>query len=110
MAMLWSSVQLMASAMASTPRQLAAVSCFSGSRRRAQTERQMWTEGERAEKKRKNVRLIEADGGKKTCRRAEASGNLVKQGVKKWKEEMAGIKRRIRRKKRRKRERKTTEK
>lgn len=30
MAMLWSSVQLMASAIASTPRQLAAVSCFSG--------------------------------------------------------------------------------
>lgn len=28
--MLWSSVQLMASAMASTPRQLAAVNCFSG--------------------------------------------------------------------------------
>lgn len=30
LAMLWSSVQLMASAIASTPRQLAAVSCFSG--------------------------------------------------------------------------------
>lgn len=28
--MLWSSVQLMASAIASTPRQLTAVSCFSG--------------------------------------------------------------------------------
>jgi len=30
LAMLWSSVQVMASAMASTPRQFAAVSCFSG--------------------------------------------------------------------------------
>lgn len=30
LAMLWSSVQLMASAMASTPRQFAAVNCFSG--------------------------------------------------------------------------------
>lgn len=30
LAMLWSSVQLMASAIANTPRQLTAVSCFSG--------------------------------------------------------------------------------
>ncbi len=36
LAMLWSSVQLMASAIASTPRQLAAVNCFSGVNKQSQ--------------------------------------------------------------------------
>lgn len=40
LAMLWSSVQLMASAMASTPRQFAAVNCFSGVDKRRS--REMW--------------------------------------------------------------------
>lgn len=38
LAMLWSSVQLMASAIARTPRQLAAVNCFSGVNKQSQRE------------------------------------------------------------------------
>lgn len=45
LAMLWSSVQLMASAIASTPRQFAAVNCFSGVNKQSDGEK----DGERME-------------------------------------------------------------
>lgn len=46
LAMLWSSVQLMASAIASTPRQFAAVSCFSGDGDRKEKQKPKETETE----------------------------------------------------------------
>lgn len=50
LAMLWSSVQLMASAIASTPRQLAAVNCFSG------VNKQGWRDGEGGDRQTRHER------------------------------------------------------
>lgn len=54
LAMLWSSVQLMASAIANTPRQFAAVSCFSGDGDRKERQKPKETETE-------TIRLINTE-------------------------------------------------
>lgn len=76
--MLWSSVQLMASAIASTPRQLEAVSCFSGVNKEGQGDKEVETKargGTERERERENnketkdtSRLIKTGGNKTRSR------------------------------------------
>lgn len=65
LAMLWSSVQLMASAMASTPRQFAAVNCFSGVDKRrlggGDVERDRKTDGQGRRNQNKKETKTQAD-------------------------------------------------